>query len=437
MIKDSKGNIFNFHQRQESDIYYTIYSDDNKNIKDSTLLETGVLEYSSCIDRNDKIHLIALLEDGSLTYLIYSNENWSKNLMSKLNIKSNIYKNLTLYIVNDSIHIFYAYSNLINPNIWSIQHIVGNKNKWDKKIVINTVVDKTLNPFFIDSDKLGNIHLVYRAFDQVKNHIYYTYFNTYQQKWNQYPEKLSSGENSLFPFFFVDNKDNLHLLWNKLVNKDYILCYKRLSSMGQDKYKWKTIKIPTIKNCSYTPIIFEDGRILRLVYFQGEKISSIYSTNYGYTWEFDEEENIFDSAIEFIKYSTTFKEDNIKGKINYAFCEKDSLGNILKIYFHSSFNYPLVHLETNNEISNLENNNIINEEAINDTSTPKEILEEKTNELDLYNIKAQKEIIELVSSLIQSSEQILFKVDEIQNEISDLRTRIQKIEKRKLFNFFK
>ena len=124
------------------------------------------------------------MNDGSLTYSIYSNEKLSTNLISKLDIKSNTYKHLNLYIVNDSIHIFYAYSNLINSNIWSIQHIVGNKKKWEKKTVINTIADKSFSPFLVDFDKLGNVPLVYGAYDQVKNHIYYTFYNTYQQKWN-------------------------------------------------------------------------------------------------------------------------------------------------------------------------------------------------------------------------------------------------------------
>ena len=377
------------------------------------------------------------MNDGSLTYSIYSNEKLSTNLISKLDIKSNTYKHLNLYIVNDSIHIFYAYSNLINSNIWSIQHIVGNKKKWEKKTVINTIADKSFSPFLVDFDKLGNIHLVYGAYDQVKNHIYYTFYNTYQQKWNQCPEKLSTGENSLFPFLFVDSKDNLHLLWNKLVNKDYILCYSRLSNMGQDKYKWKTVKIPTIKNLSYTPVLFEDNKILRVVYIQGKKISSICSTNYGYTWELGGEENIEDFKTELIKYSTNFKQENIKGKINYAFCKKDIHDNILNIYFNTTLSHPIIYSKTNDEIIYSTDDNEISEEIINDISPLGESIEKNTIEQDINNIENKSEIIELLTSLNQVSDQILYKIDEIQKEISDLKIRVQKIEEKKMFNFFR
>jgi hypothetical protein len=128
----------------------------------------------------------------------------------------------------------------------------------------------------------------------------------------------------------------------------------------------------------------------------------------------------------------------IRGRRKYwRFCKKDIHDNILNIYFNTTLSQPIIYSKTNDEIIYSTDDNEISEEIINDISPLGESIEKNTVGQDINSIENKSEIIELLTSIKQSSDQILYKIDEIQKEISDLKIRVQKIEEKKMFNFFR
>ncbi|MEY8304342.1 hypothetical protein [Anaerosalibacter bizertensis] len=320
-------------------------------------MQEEVLDFAANIDSEDKIHIIFLLKDGNLIYYLYNERKWLKSFIKKLDTQSNIYKYLNIYIINNEINIFYTYANLINQNIWTIEQLIGSKNNWTK-IRVNTFLSEKLpNPYYIDYDNMGNIHLVFSAKEKSLNHVYYTFYNSFIKKWNQIPEKISSSNvNNLFPYLFVDSKSNVHIIWSSLNSKDYILNYKKFTPLGQDRYKWKEIKLPTISNLDFIPIALEDNRILKIIFIKNNKIHYLYSKDYGLSWFKSKNSYEINKDLWLLSYSSNSLDEYSIGKKNHLYCKIND-----KIIFYPDKSYKKnspekkkVNFEKGNNISESE-----------------------------------------------------------------------------------
>lgn len=344
MNKFSKSNHLVINSKEKSilfqlgtcgDIQYTFFDQSYKPVETLELHKNNVLKYSATIDKMDKIHLVALMKSGELNYSIYEENAWSNLTIAKFDFRSKIYNNINILIDGENVNIVYGYANLINFNLWTIQHITNNNQNWYKYNVTKLVSRKMSTNFVVDIDSFGTIHLLYGTIEGNTFQIYHVFYNSYANKWNPVPKKLtSSNNNKMFPYIFVDTKDNLHGLWLEEIDKNYILKYSRLTSTGNEKYIWNQIKIPYISNCINTPIMLEEKGILKILYSKIDSIGYIYSLNNGNTWF---EGNAFDiksSETNLVKVSNS----NLKSKttkINDIYCSMDKQ---LNFYFLDSFN---------------------------------------------------------------------------------------------------
>ena len=156
LLKDSLDQSFILFKDDEKKLILNIYKENSQ-----ITVDKNILDFSAAIDENNKLHLIYLQENGDLVYCVYSEDGWQKNLIGKLDVQSNIYRYLTLLIHKNTINIFYAFSNIINLNLWTIEHILKSKDNSKKYVVANIFSEKIIDPFYIDSDEFGNIYLVY------------------------------------------------------------------------------------------------------------------------------------------------------------------------------------------------------------------------------------------------------------------------------------
>jgi len=351
LIKDSNGNSYYFYLENNT-VKFERYSNYQALVGINTLTEDNILSYSSDIDKNDRIHVLCLTNEGKLIYYMYVNESWSNNVIAKLDIKSNNYNNLLFKINNENLHIMYAYSNLINSSVWTIQHIMGVKNKWDKKNVISVTTGKSAPYFNIDFDRFENVHMVYKAKSNGEDHIYYTSFNFPLKKWNKYPKQISEPcTNNISPYLFVDSKDNVHLSWCTSSNDDSYLSYKHLSSYGNNKFKWKPETLPVYSSNISTPIIHEEKGMINILYNNNNLISVIYSTDSGFTWNANTTQSYKRrGSLKTIKYSSNYQAENSMFRVNDLFI------NVENSFIQLP--YKLLNDSQNNE---MENHNIIYE----------------------------------------------------------------------------
>lgn len=128
-ILNSNNQIFKFELTDDKKIIYTIYDFLLTPLESSTLNDANILKYAVLIDENECIHLAVLLSTGELNYHKYESNMWSKATIAKFDLRSNLYNQIELLMINKKLNVLFNYSNLINSNIWTIQHVIYGTNE--------------------------------------------------------------------------------------------------------------------------------------------------------------------------------------------------------------------------------------------------------------------------------------------------------------------
>lgn len=420
LVINSKDESTFFQLGNGGEIKYTFLNNSYEPIETLTLFDDNVLKYSIDIDKNNRIHLISLMKSGDLNYSIYSQNNWSNSIIARFDFRSNIYSDIDILVEEDSINIIYAYANLINSKLWTIQHVVGNNQNWNQYNITKFVSDRISTPFIVDKDSFGTIHLLYRSMEGDNFQIYHLFYNSFTQKWNPVPQRLATSNTSIVsPYIFVDSKDNIHGLWLEEIDKNYIIKYSKLTSKGDEKYIWNQTKIPYIKNCNNTPIIFEEKGVLKIIYSKINSIGYIYSLDSGNTWFDGDIYNVEHSKIGLMKVYNPMS--HLKSiRINNIYY---SINGQLDFYFSDSFNSLNVSpKESSTDIV----------ETLDEPQVKNQDLEEMQIKIEQL-LNFQKQIIDLLNSTIDSQN----KIDEnIEFILETMKTRKASIFHR-LFNSFK
>lgn len=391
-VKDSLNRTFIFSKDNNNNLVF------NKiNMDDSpTIIDKNVVDFSATLDENNRLHLIYLRRRGELIYCKYSDETWQKKPIGRLDIRSNTYKYLTLYVHKNTINIFYVSANLINLNLWTIEHIIKINDNWQKFIVANIYSEKTVDPFFMDNDEFGNIYLVYSGKEYNNYNIYYLFFNAFTKRWSTNPTKISSSAaNNILPYLFIDSQSNIHILWYSSSNKDYYLNYKRYSSVGDSKYQWKEISLPKIIGDNYHALMFERDNKLNIIYISQEEVFNLVSKNYGDTWHLDNKTPVENYPIYLVKYYN-LSLDRSESKINHYYGNMNN--NKISFYFYN-FHEDLIEKSDEFKDADLEKDNIDAPIEDEDVPVPKanelEILKNTLLEMQnqLENIKEDMDLI--------------------------------------------
>lgn len=314
-IKDSLNNSFMLFRDNNENLLFDKINIDNS----SMIIDKDIMDFSATIDENNRLHLLYLNKSGELIYCTYSENAWHKNLIGRLDIQSNMYKYLTLLIHKNTINIFYATANIINLNLWTIEHIVKNIDNWQKHVVTNIFSDKTLDPFYIDQDEFGNIYLVYSGKESVHYNVYYLFFNTFNKKWAPNPTKISSSfVDNILPYIFVDTQNNVHILWYCSNNGEYLLKYKRFSSIGEDKFHWREIKLPKITGSNSHALMLEKYNRLNILYAERNEIYNLVSNDHGNSWILEDKTSIVNHPLYLVQYYN-LSLNRLRHKINHYY----------------------------------------------------------------------------------------------------------------------
>lgn len=233
------------------------------------------------------IHLVYLLKNGDLNYNTFINGNWTMAQIGKFDTTSNYYNQLDVLYIKGKLNIFYAYSNYINSNIFTLHHVVYKNTIESRYNIIRYLSKKSSKASFtVDFDTIGNIHLLYNTIVNDLSYVYYTYFNPHKNSWLKEPIKLSQenkfNENS---HVFVDSKDNIHAIWWEEYENGYTLKYHRLSPTGKDRFKWIDMKNLNIKSSIPKGVLTEEEDLISLVYGDEINYSTLTSSDYGLNWK--------------------------------------------------------------------------------------------------------------------------------------------------------
>lgn len=399
IVINSNKEVFLFELANEGEIIHTIFDSSLKKLDSKSLNDKNILKYTTHIDENNIVHIIALTNIGELNYYKYADQKWSKTTIAKFDMKSNIYNQIEILMVKNTLHVIYNYSNIINSNIWTIQHVVYGSD--EKHNAIRYISKRTPDPFSVDIDKQGTIHLLYR--NNISNpQIYHSFYSPYTKAWSSISKQISSdNSNNFLPFLFIDSQDNLHGLWLEEIDGKEKIKYLRMSSIGKEKYIWKEISLPYIQLSKYPPIIFEENNKLKLIFLSNDNIGYLYSSDYGNTWVKGKNTEPLNQEPILAKAKSN------PDKLNYIYC---NLSDGPRFYFLDSFLYkePI-----KNTLVESENKTI--------TPEPTELKPDFLDELDskLNDILDNHDsIVYILTQILDNQKNMNNKLDNIQNSIN-------------------
>lgn len=399
IIINSKEELFIFELSNERNIAYNRFDSNLSILASDILSEEKVLNYATTIDQYDTIHLVALISSGELHYYRYTNEEWQKNTIAKFNLKSNIYNQLEIFIIKDKLHLIYNYSNIINSNIWTIQHIVYDNKREEQYNAIRYLSKKTPDPFIVDVDDLGNIHILYMNYIN-NSQVYHSFYSPYTKVWNPHPKLMSSDTiNNLFPYLFIDSNNNIHCLWVEDLNDRFNLRMMKMSSSGKEKYTWKKINLPHIFIFNGYPFMFELDNKLHLVFISKNNIQCFQSKDYGDSWIRADDEFELNQSTMLVKSSLSPLHHPDKVKLTYLDETNGELYFLNQLFSEKRFTYSEI-IDTNKE----------DIEEITSYHTDEDIQLEAEESIPTYILELNEKLDEIINnqlSIINNLEKII------------------------------
>lgn len=274
-----------FYLNSHRCICYDIFSSDNRLIGKEKLGQEGTIDFSVTIDNRDNILLVCITKDGMMEYYFFNDSNWVKKTLSRLDIKSNIFGNLTLLNTNSYTHILCNKANLLNTMITSIEHIYWNEDSINKSTVTSYLSGKLHSPFQVAIDGDNNLHLLYKAFYKENNQLFYCKLNALNNRWSSCELVSNLTEDNCHPHLHIDTNNNLHMVWSTIEGSNFIIKYKRKGDISSGKGGWSEVKTLTNNNTnSLSPIIVQVDNKILILCKQGALISEIASEDFGLSW---------------------------------------------------------------------------------------------------------------------------------------------------------
>ena len=304
LARPNENLIYYFFLRNDRTLYCNIYNKNNILLNSGELISDAI-NFSVTADKHEKIHLVCITSKGELQHYINENNDWIYRTVSKLDIKSNIYKYLTLHVDNEYTHIFYIKINLLTQNLSAIKHMYWNEKNVNRIVVNNYIHGKYAGPPQVSSDRFENFHIVYKVFYKNNHQLYYNRFNTSTKIWTVNELISDLQEEHSHPYIFIDKRQNLHLIWCTIEQNNFILRYKKRDNITDTRSKWSDIQTLSDRNSNYLfPILIQESNILKIYCKQNDKIIEIMSEDFGDSWLNSTEGRSYDiKGPEIIRYS--------------------------------------------------------------------------------------------------------------------------------------
>lgn len=284
LVRLKQDLVCHLFLRDDNSLHYNTYNNSNTLLNSDELLP-DIINFSVTIDNYGKIHLVCITSGGELQHYINENNNWSHRTILRFDVKSNIYKYLTLYVDDERTHLLYVKTNLLTQTLSSIKHMYWSGKNVNRIVVSNYVHGKYTNPLQVSLDSSGNFHIVYKVFYRDNHQLYYNKFDILTKIWTISELASNLQEEHSHPYLFIDRKQNLHLVWCAIEQNNFILKYKKRHNIVNMKPKWSDVQTLLDKNSNYlSPILIQESDTLKIYCKQNDKIIEITSNDFGDSW---------------------------------------------------------------------------------------------------------------------------------------------------------
>lgn len=430
LVYNFNGNFYLFELESNGTLIYKVFDENLEMINKFTISNKEVIKFNLALDKN-RIILIYLLATGEVFLRINEGMSWTEAQIGNFDTRSNKYHQLEVLYLNNKIHLIYSFSNYINSEIVSIQHLVLDKRVEEQNSVIKYVLRKNYNEFTLDFDEMGTIHLIYNTTTSFESYIYHSFYSPYRGAWSNNPKELSTrGKENSNPYIFIDSKSNVHTSWLELDNNRYKLKYAMMPINGKDKYIWKNINIPIHFNSSFTPLIYEENSSLNLLSYDSNSIRKISSSDYGKTWT-DRGDSQVINIGQYIRYAIS-KEIHPQGIIKDVLVKNLRINNLTGLYLALEKDRLV---SDDNIVKGQKSPQTITEIKVEEETTSNQLNEDDLRQLIIKILNEEKE--SLLREVLDNDKAIFEDLSQVKkllaDEIEDLKNTISEI-RPSLFN---
>lgn len=234
------------------------------------------------IDNNDAIYGIVNDKKGSLIYILIKDNIIVKKQLLNFNTNQIAIKYVYIKIINNSINIFYYYSDKSSPHRCTLVHYYNNINGWHKNI-IDLITYNTLTNYVILYNTSKKMSILY--FKLCNNHeeLFLSSFNKESVTWKKPIQLTNSHHDKIYLAALIDRKNNYHILFSE---KDiyryqcsYICGY--INNNGFLKINKRTLGNATA--CSF-PVIIEKNSIINVLWTEYNNLYVCSSIDSGISW---------------------------------------------------------------------------------------------------------------------------------------------------------
>lgn len=183
----------------------------NSNQQKEIVVKNCSSQFCASIDDKDVIHLIALMNNGTIIYLKNTKGNWVSNKLSAYNTQKYIIKCPYIIVSNNKIHIFMYISNMNDKNICTLIHYYWNKKSWSKSQVakLKSDINNSSISYYLYKD---SIYLVYSSLEEIYYQIYLIQYSCIEKKWSLPINISNSNQNCSNPQIMISN-EKAHFVW--------------------------------------------------------------------------------------------------------------------------------------------------------------------------------------------------------------------------------
>lgn len=284
LVRLNENLIYYFFLYDDRSLHYNTYNGHNVLLNSNKLL-SDIISFSVAVDKHERIHLICITLEEELRHYTGGDNNWNYRVVSKLDIKSNIYKYLTLHINSEYIHLLYVKTSLLTQTLSTIEHMYWNGKNVNRIVVSNYIHGKYSSPLQVSFDGSQNFHIIYRAFYKNNHQLYYNKFDILTKIWTISELVTDLREEHSHPYIFIDKKQNLHLLWCTIEQNNFILKYKKKRNIIDTKSRWSDTQTLSNKISNYLfPVLIQESNTLKIYCRQNDKITELISNDFGDSW---------------------------------------------------------------------------------------------------------------------------------------------------------
>ncbi|WP_141228292.1 hypothetical protein [Anaeromicrobium sediminis] len=389
-------------------------------------LAKNIVDYAIGIDSKESFHIVVISSLGDLEYTTYENGDYEFKPITNYDYKSNNFRNLKIFIINEQIHILLGICNVLNSELWTLKHHSYKNHKWYTKKVCDIVTEKYNNPFNVDMDYHNNIHVVFKSLYNRKYFIYYCKFNPGYDLWTHPTRILNTFNIHSTPFILCDNLNKGHMVWSKLENNNLSIYYTYNEKLNSSKGSWtKAQKISRENTNNTNPIIMKMSNFIKVIWNENGQFISKSKNILADLWN-DEFEDMGYENDELIP--STLLGNNY---INYE---------LLKIPFTYSVLKKRLYILGINLIDYTKRENTVSLSVPLDTSTTKIMEYEGLNDIKNFLLlmedmkKKQESINSLLNSLTEKQEFTEEKIEFLTNQCNILNENLKNNNNNNIFS---